>query len=161
LALTLDPPSTEETLVNQPVEISSPEHASNPNSPRVQTSSLQVEISTSPRVQSSPSQAETPVSPGMNPSSPQLEASNPPGTPLASLQIEASALPGTPQTPPQLITKEILLEPEQNFPPIQESRNEVNATPALSFPFNKPSLFQQFLLSKPGYINIKPSIYCG
>jgi hypothetical protein len=146
LALTLLLPSAEEILVNQPVEISSPEHASNSNSPSVQ---------------SSPSQAETLVSPGMNPSSPQPEASNPPGTPLAPLQIEASALPGIPQAPPQLITQEIPLEHEQNFPPIQESRNEVNATPALSFLFNKPSLFQQFLLSKPGYINIKPSIYCG
>jgi hypothetical protein len=62
----------------------------------------------------------------MNPSSPQPEASNPPGTPLASLKIEAPTLPGTPQAPPQLITQEIPLEPEQNSPPIQQSRNEVS-----------------------------------
>jgi hypothetical protein len=41
--------------VNQPVEISSPDHASNPNSPRVQTSPPEAEISASPRIQSSPS----------------------------------------------------------------------------------------------------------
>jgi hypothetical protein len=123
---TLHLPFAEETLVNQPVEVSSHDHASNSNSLRVQTSSPQAEILASPRVQSSPSQAETPVSPGMNPSSPQPEASNPPGTPPASPQIEASALLETPQAPPKLITQEISLELEQNSPPIQESRNEVS-----------------------------------
>jgi hypothetical protein len=77
-------------------------------------------------IQSSPSRVEAPISSGTNPPSLLPEASNPPGAPLASLQIEASALPGTPQAPPQLITQEIPLEPEQNSPPIQESRNEVS-----------------------------------
>jgi hypothetical protein len=62
----------------------------------------------------------------MNPSSPQPEASNLPGTAPASPQLEASALPRIPQAPPQLITQEIPLEPEQTFPPIQESRNEAS-----------------------------------
>jgi hypothetical protein len=127
LALTPLSSSAEETLVNQLMEISSPEHASNSNSPRVQTSSPQAEISVAPRVQSSPSQAEAPVSPGMNPSSPQPEASNLPETAPSSPQLEASASLGITQAPPQLITQEIPLEPEQNPPPIQETRNEVNA----------------------------------
>jgi hypothetical protein len=126
LSLTFCLSLAEETLVNQPVEISSPQHASNPNSPRVQTSSPQAEISTSPGIQSSPSQVEAPVSPRMNPSSPQPEASNLPGTPPASPQLEASALRGTPQAPLQLITQEIPLEPEQTSSPIQEARNEVS-----------------------------------
>jgi hypothetical protein len=62
----------------------------------------------------------------MIPSSPQPEASNAPGTPPASPQTEASALPGTPQVPSQLVTQEISLEPEQSFPPIQETRDEVS-----------------------------------
>jgi hypothetical protein len=41
-----------------------PQHASNPSSPRAQTSFPQVETSASPRIQSSPSQVEAPVSPG-------------------------------------------------------------------------------------------------
>jgi hypothetical protein len=68
----------------------------------------------------------------MNPSSPQPEASNLPRTAPASPQLETSALPGTPQAPPQLITQEIPLEPEQTSSPIQETRNEVSKTPALS-----------------------------
>jgi hypothetical protein len=108
LAFTLHLPFAEETFVNQPVEISSPEHASNPNSPRVQTSSPEAKTSASPRIQSPPSRVEAPVSSGTNPSSPQPEASNPPGTPPASLQM---------------ITQEIRLEPEQTSPPIQETRN--------------------------------------
>jgi hypothetical protein len=142
LAFTLHLSYAEETLVNQPVEISSPQHASSPNSPRAQTSSPQAEASASPRIQSSPSQAEALVSPGMNPPSPQPEASNLPGTAPASPQIEASALPGTPQAPPQLITQETLLEPEQTSFPIQETRNEVSITSVLSFPFNKSSLIR-------------------
>jgi hypothetical protein len=62
----------------------------------------------------------------MNPSSPQPEASDQPGTAPISLQLEASASLGIPQAPPQLITQEIPLEPEQNPPPIQETRNEVS-----------------------------------
>jgi hypothetical protein len=62
----------------------------------------------------------------MNPSSPQPEASNLPGTAPTSPQLEASALPGTLQAPPQPTTQEIPLEPEQDSPPIQESRNEVS-----------------------------------
>jgi hypothetical protein len=62
----------------------------------------------------------------MNPSSPQQEASNLPGTAPASPQLEASALPGTPQTPLQLTTQEISLEPEQTSPPVQETRIEVS-----------------------------------
>jgi hypothetical protein len=116
----------EETLVNQHVEISSPQHASDPSSPRAQTSSPQVETSASPRIQLSPSQVEDPVSPGMNPSSPHPDTSNPPGTAPASPQLEVSALPGTPQAPPQLITQEIPLEPEQASFPIQETRNKVS-----------------------------------
>jgi hypothetical protein len=126
LAHTLYLPFAEETLVNQPVESSSPQHVSNPNSPRVQTSSPQAETSASPRIQSPPSQEEASVSPGMNPSSPQPEASNLPGTAPASPQLEASALPGTPQAPPQLITQEIPPELEQTPSPIQEARNEVS-----------------------------------
>jgi hypothetical protein len=126
LAFTLYLPFAEETLVNQPVEIPSPEHASNPNSPRVQTSSPKAEILAAPEVQSSPSQAEAPVSPGMNPSSLQPKASNLPGTAPTSPKLEASASPGIPQAPPQLITQEIPLEPEQNPSPIQATRNEVS-----------------------------------
>jgi hypothetical protein len=62
----------------------------------------------------------------MNPSSPQPEASNLPGTAPTSPHLEASALPGTPQAPPQPTTQEIPLEPEQDSPLIQESRNEVS-----------------------------------
>jgi hypothetical protein len=115
----------EETLVNQPVEISSPQHASNPSSPRTQPSS---------------SQAETSTSPEMNPSSLQPEASDLPGTAPTSPQLEASALPGTPQTPPQLITQEIPLEPEQTSPPVQETRIEVsvNTCTFISISINHP-----------------------
>jgi hypothetical protein len=122
LALTFYLSFAEETLANQPVEISSPQHASNPNSPRVKTSSPQTETSASPGIQSPPSQVEAPVSPGMNPSSLQPEASNLPGTPPASPQLEAPALPGTPQAPPQLITQ----EPKKIPSPIQKTRNEVS-----------------------------------
>jgi hypothetical protein len=107
----------EETLVNQPVETSSPDHASIPNSSRVQTSPPDAEKSTSPRIQLSPSQVENPISPGMNSSSPQPEASNLPGTAPTSPQLEA---------PPQPTTQEIPLEPEQDFPPVQETRIEVS-----------------------------------
>jgi hypothetical protein len=62
----------------------------------------------------------------MNPSSPQPEASNLPGTALASPQPEASALPGNPQTPLQLITQEIPLDPEKTSFPVQETRIEVS-----------------------------------
>jgi hypothetical protein len=62
----------------------------------------------------------------MNPSSPQPEASNLPGTAPASSQLEASALRGNPQTPLQLITQEIPLEPEQTSSPVQETRIEVS-----------------------------------
>jgi hypothetical protein len=44
----------------------------------------------------------------------------------ASPQPEASALPGNPQTPLQLITQEIPLEPEQTSFPVQETRIEVS-----------------------------------
>jgi hypothetical protein len=40
--------------------------------------------------------------------------------------LEASALPGTPQAPPQPTTQEIPLEPEQDSPPVQETRIEVS-----------------------------------
>jgi hypothetical protein len=126
LALILHLSPVEETLVNQPVEISSPDHASNPNSPRVQTSPPEAETPASPMIQSSPSQAEAPVSPGMNPSSPQPEAPNLPGTVPTSLQLEASALPRTPQASSQPTTQEIPLDPEQDSPPIQESKNELS-----------------------------------
>jgi hypothetical protein len=62
----------------------------------------------------------------MNPSSPQPEASNSPGTTPASPQVEASALPRNSQTPLQLITQEIPLEPEQTSSPVQETRIEVS-----------------------------------
>jgi hypothetical protein len=58
LALSLHLPYAEETVVKQRVEISSPEHASNSNSPRVQTSPPKAETSASPGIQSSPSQVE-------------------------------------------------------------------------------------------------------
>jgi hypothetical protein len=116
----------EETLVNQPVEISSLQHALSPSSSRAQPSPSQAETSTSPGIQSSSPQAEVPVSPGMNPSSPQPEASNLLGTAPAFPQPEASALPGNPQTPLQLITQEIPLEPDQTPFPVQETRIEVS-----------------------------------
>jgi hypothetical protein len=40
--------------------------------------------------------------------------------------LEASALPGTPQAPPQPTTQEIPFEPEQDFPPVLETRIEVS-----------------------------------
>jgi hypothetical protein len=40
--------------------------------------------------------------------------------------LEASALPGTHQASPQPTTQEIPLEPEQDSPPIQETRIEVS-----------------------------------
>jgi hypothetical protein len=125
LAFTLYLLFAEETLVNQPVDCSSLQHASNPNSPRVQISSPQAETSNSPRIQSPLSQVEAPISPGMNPSSTQPEASNLPGILPASPYLEASALPGTPQAPSQLITQELPLEPKKIPSPIQETRNEV------------------------------------
>jgi hypothetical protein len=118
LAFTLHLVFAEETLVDQSVEVSSPQNVSNPSSPRAQTSPPQAETPASPRIQSCPLQEEAPVSPGMIPSSPQPEASNLPGTAPASPQLEASALPGNPQTPLQLITQEISLEPEQTSPPV-------------------------------------------
>jgi hypothetical protein len=126
LAFTLHLVFAEETLVDQSVEVSSPQYVSYPSSPRAQTSLPQAETSASQRIQPSPSQEEALVSPGMNPSSPQPEASNLPGTALASPQLEASALPGTPQTPLQPITQEIPLEPEQTSSPVQETRIEVS-----------------------------------
>jgi hypothetical protein len=62
----------------------------------------------------------------MNRPSPQPEASNLPGTAPASPQLEASALIGTLQAPLQLITQEILPEPEKTPSPMQETRNEVS-----------------------------------
>jgi hypothetical protein len=62
----------------------------------------------------------------MNPSPPQPEATNLLGIAPASPQLEASALPGNPQTPLQLTTQEIPLEPEQTSSPVQETRIEVN-----------------------------------
>jgi hypothetical protein len=69
LAFTLYLLFAEETLVNQTVGNSSPQHASNPASPRIQPSPLQAEVTTSP---------------GTDPSSPKPEASNLPRTPPAS-----------------------------------------------------------------------------
>jgi hypothetical protein len=126
LAFTLHLVIAEETLVDQFVEVSSPDHASNPNSPRVQISPPEAEIPASPRTQSSPSRVESPIPSGTNSPSLQPEAPNPSRILPTSPQLEASVLQGTPQAPPQLITQEIPLEPEQNFPPIQESRNEVS-----------------------------------
>jgi hypothetical protein len=146
LALTFYLLFVEEILVNQPVESPSPQHASNPSSPRTQPSSPQVEASTSPGIQLSPTQAEIPVLSGMDPSSPQPEASNLPGTPPASPQLEAPALPGTPQAPPQLITQELPLEPEKTPSPNQEAGNEVSIGHSiLLFSFNKSSLIRQTL----------------
>jgi hypothetical protein len=69
----------------------------------------------------------------MNPSSPQLEASNLPGTAPASPQVEALASPRTPQTPLQLVTQEIPLEPEQTPAPTQETRHEVSTCTQLCY----------------------------
>jgi hypothetical protein len=115
----------EETLVNQPMESSSPQHAL--DSPMAQPSSPQAEISSFPRIQSPLPQVEIPVSPEMTPPSLQPKTSNLPGTAPASSQAEVSALPGTPQTPLQLVTQEIPLEPEQTPAPTQETRHEVSA----------------------------------
>jgi hypothetical protein len=121
----------EETLVNQPVKISSPQHASNPNSPRVQTST--------PPPSRNFSFTKDAITPFSSRSSrdesifTSARASNLPGTAPASPQLEASALPGTPQAPPQLITHEIPLEPEQTPSPIQEARNEVSISIQLCY----------------------------
>jgi hypothetical protein len=136
----------EEILVNQPVGSPSPQHVSNPSSPRVQPSSPQVEASISPEIQLSPTQAEIPVLSGMDPSSPQPESSNLPGIPPTSPQLETLALPGTPQAPPQLIIQELPLEPEQILSPIQEVRNEVSMSIQLcySFSINHPQFGKTF-----------------
>jgi hypothetical protein len=83
LALILYLLVAEETLVRQTMGSSSPQHDSNPSSPRIQPSSPHPEASTSPR---------------MHPASP---------------QPEASALPRTPQASPQLDIQEPFLEPEK------------------------------------------------
>jgi hypothetical protein len=111
LALILYILVAEETLVSQTVGSSSPQHDSNPTSPRIQPSSFQAEASASPR---------------MDPASPQPEASALPRTPQASPQPEASALPRTPQVSSQLNMQEPLLEPEKLPSPTQEVRNDVS-----------------------------------
>jgi hypothetical protein len=119
-----------------------PTHAS--DSPMAQPSSPQAEISSSPRIQSPLPQVEIPVSLEMTPPSLQPETSNLPGTALASPQAEVSALPGTPQTPLQLVTQEIPLEPGQTPASTQEIRHEVSASTQLLLSFsNKSSLIQQ------------------
>jgi hypothetical protein len=60
--------------------------------------------------------------------------------------LEASTLPGNPQTPLQLITQEIPLEPALTSFPVQETRMEVSVNIYISFPLNKPSLIQQIFL---------------
>jgi hypothetical protein len=60
LAFTLYLLFAEETLVNQTVGSSPPQHVSNPASPRINPSSPQVEAPTSPRIQPYSSQVEVP-----------------------------------------------------------------------------------------------------
>jgi hypothetical protein len=152
LAFTLNLVLVEETLVNHPVETSSPQHAS---SPRAEPSFAQVEILSSSGTQSPPSQTEVPASTEMNPSiqpeassslrvqsplgqaetpalteanppSPQLEALNLLGNAPVSPQAEASALSRAPQTPTPPVAQEIPSEPEQNLAPVQGIRHEVS-----------------------------------
>jgi hypothetical protein len=85
----------EETLVSQTVGSSSLQHDSIPVSPRIQSSSPQLEVSTSPRI---------------HPSSPQPEVSTSPRTHPAS---------------PQPDIQESSLEPEKLPSPIWEARNDV------------------------------------
>jgi hypothetical protein len=92
----------EETLVSQTIGSSSPQHDSNPTSPRIQPSSLQAEASASPRI------------------------------PPASPQPEASTLPRTPQASPQPDIQEPLLKPEKLPSPTQEARNDVSMNTHLS-----------------------------
>jgi hypothetical protein len=102
LALILYLLVAEETLVNQTVGNLSPQHDSNPTSPRIQPSSPQPEASTSPR---------------MHPACP---------------QPEALVLPRTPQASPQLDIQEPFLEPEKPRSPAQEARNDVSMNTHLS-----------------------------
>jgi hypothetical protein len=111
LALILYLLVVEETLVSQTVGSSSPQHDSNPTSPRIQPSSPQPEASTSPR---------------MHPASPQPKASALPRIHPASPQPEASALPRTPQVFPQPDIQEPFLEPEKLPSPTREARNDVS-----------------------------------
>jgi hypothetical protein len=75
--------------------------------------------------------------------------------------LEASSLPRTPQASPQPTTQEIPLEPEQDSPPIQESKNEVsvNTCTFISIQKNHP-LFSKPSFSGSGWITTKLSIYC-
>jgi hypothetical protein len=102
LALILYLLVAEETLVNQTVGNLSPQHDSNPTSPRIQPSSPQPEAPTSPR---------------MHPACP---------------QPEALVLPRTPQASPQLDIQEPFLEPEKPHSPAQEARNDVSMNTHLS-----------------------------
>jgi hypothetical protein len=152
----------EETLENQTMGSSSPQHTSNPASPRIQLSSTQAEAPTSPGIQPPPSQVEIPVLPGMDPSSRQPEASNLPRTLLASPQLETPALPGTPQASPQLIIQELPLDPEKIPSPIQETRNEVSTSIQFCYSHsrNHPQ-FSKFLFSGLGCISTKLFFHCG
>jgi hypothetical protein len=86
----------EETLVSQTLGSYSPQHDSNPTSPRIQPSSPQAEASASPRI---------------HPASPQPEASTSPRTHPAS---------------PQHDIQEPLFEPEKLPFPTREARNDVS-----------------------------------
>jgi hypothetical protein len=107
----------EETLVSQIVGSSSPQHISNPSSPRIQPSFPQPEALVSPR---------------MHPASPQPEASTLPRINPASPQLEASALPRTPQASSRPDIQESSLEPEKLPSPTREAKNDVSMNTHLS-----------------------------
>jgi hypothetical protein len=67
----------EETLVSQTVGSSSPQHDSNPTSPRIQPSSPQQEASASPRIHPASPQPEASASPRSHPASPQPDIQEP------------------------------------------------------------------------------------
>jgi hypothetical protein len=180
LAFTLNLTFAEETLVNHPMDMLAPQHASPPRA----EPPAQVEISSSSGTQSPPAQTETPTSPEMN--SPQPETSSPSRvqspigqakTPTLAevnsspLQPEASELPETaptpsqteasasPRAPPSPMAQEIPPETEQNLAPVQEVRHEVNACTQLRyllyFPINY-SWLGNVTLSGSNSIIIKP-----
>jgi hypothetical protein len=151
LAFTLNLIFAEETLVNHPVDIPVPHHASPPRaepsaqveissssgtqSPLAQTEapaspemnpSIQSEASSPLRVQSPIGQAENPTITEVNPTPPQPEASDMPEIAPAPFQTKASTLPEAPQTPLSPVAQEIPTETEQNLAPGQEVRHDVS-----------------------------------
>jgi hypothetical protein len=67
----------EETLVSQTVWSSSPQHDSNPTSPRIQPSLPQPEALASPRIHPASPQPEASASPRIHPASPQPDIQKP------------------------------------------------------------------------------------